>query len=259
MSLLESDASVTTLRRPAPAEAVDVVTTGLDDGALVTLFGSCTVDYDGRASSHLAAGDRHVMLKPDGTALVHTAERQQPVNWQPPGCVHEAGVVDGAFVLRSERTNPDESLVVRFERLLQVSTFLVSDSADLALSGTHDDVRDRILEDPACVEPGFSVLDVERRTSAGAIDVYGEDAEGNPVVVEIKRSRSGPEAVGQLRRYVDALSRDLDAAEGGGADGSVRGILVAPSATDRALGLLEREGLGFVSMAPAPGDALDSP
>ena len=251
MSILDTDASALTPRRPAVDEARGLVERSIDDGALVTLFGTCTVDYDGRASSRLAAGDRHVMVKPDGTVLVHTGEGHQPVNWQPPGCAHGASVEDGTFVLRSDRSNPEELLVVRFDHLHQVSTFTVRDSADLELTGTHDDVRDRIIEDPDRVEPGFRVLDVERQTSAGAIDLYGEDAEGRPVAVEIKRSRSGPEAVGQLRRYVDALARDLDGA--GSGDAGVRGILVAPSATDRALDLLDREGMGFVSIDPAPG------
>jgi len=59
---------------------------------MVTLFGRCTVDYEGRAASTLGPGDRHVMLKPDGSALVHTDEGQQPVNWQPPGCEHDVFV-----------------------------------------------------------------------------------------------------------------------------------------------------------------------
>lgn len=254
MSLLEADAGFTTLPRPTPGEAVDVVAAGLEDGALVTLFGTCTVDYDGRASSRLEAGDRHVMVKPDGTALVHTDEGHRPVNWQPPGCDHEVSVEDGRLVVTSRRQTPAERLVVRFDRLLQVSAFDVRDPADLALSGTHEDLRDRILEDPDRVEPGFRVVEAERGTSAGAVDLYGEDAGGNPVVVEIKRSRSGPEAVGQLRRYGDAVERDLADERGDSdeADVTVRGVLVAPSATDTARRLLEQDGMAFVSLAPDP-------
>ncbi|PSP46193.1 endonuclease NucS, partial [Halobacteriales archaeon QH_6_66_25] len=79
-----------------------------------------------------------------------------------------------------------------------------------------------------------------------AVDIFGEDAEGNAVVVELKRRRFGPDAVGQLNRYVEALRRDLHA------DATVRGILVAPSVTDRAGRLLERRDLEFVSLSPIP-------
>jgi len=62
--------------------------------------------------------------------------------------------------------------------------------------------------------------------------------------VELKRRRVGPDAVGQLQRYVDALRRDLHA------EAAVRGILVAPSVTDRARGLLAEKGLEFVALEP---------
>jgi RecB family endonuclease NucS len=253
VSVLDPDAGVETLRHPSPREARRLVEDATEAGALLTLFGTCTVDYEGRASSRLESGDRHVMLKPDGTALVHTDEGHQPVNWQPPGCSHEASVEDGHLVIRSERPKPEELLVVRFSALLQVVAFDVRDPAELALTGTHDDLRDRLLADPDLLEPGFRPVETERRTSAGAIDVLGEDAEGVPVVVEVKRSRVGPEAVGQLRRYVDALERELvDRDDVDADDVAVRGFLVAPSVTGPALDLLESAGHEFVSLAPAP-------
>ncbi|QSW99318.1 endonuclease NucS [Haloterrigena alkaliphila] len=255
-----------TLERPALEDAREAIADGIEREALVTVFGRCTVDYEGRASSVLEAGDRHVMLKPDGAALVHTDEGQQPVNWQPPGCEHDvycdrAGAVDGdedndgagdddgtdALVLESLRSNPDERLLVRFQRVLQVSTFSGTDENELALSGTEEDLRQRLLEEPALLEPGFTPLATERATPAGAVDIYGEDSAGRTVVVELKRRRVGPDAVSQLRRYVDALTRDLHA------DADVRGILVAPSVTDRAERLLGEHGLEFVSLEPTDG------
>ncbi len=239
-----------TLEQPSLEDAREAIANGIEREALVTIFGRCAVDYEGRASSTLEAGDRHVMLKPDGATLVHTDEGQQPVNWQPPGCEHDvfcdAADDDGerALVLESVRSTPDERLRVRFQRILQVSTFSGSDENDLALSGSEEDLRRRILEDPDLLEAGFTPLATERDTPAGAIDIYGEDAAGRTVVVELKRRRVGPDAVSQLRRYVDALGRDLHA------DASVRGILVAPSVTDRADRLLADHGLEFVSLEP---------
>ena len=263
MSALEPDAGVTALRHPAPRDALRAVEEAVAFDDLVTLFGTCTVDYRGRAASRLESGDRHVMVKPDGTVLVHSGGGHQPVNWQPPGATHEAYLDDGDLVLRSERSSPEEQLVVRFSRLRHVAAFDVRDPAELSLSGTHDDLVERLLADPGLLEPGFQPVETERRTSAGAIDVYGEDAEGRPVVVEVKRSRVGPDAVGQLRRYVDALARELaDAEDGGtragdgGIDGEgVRGVLVAPSVTDPALDLLDADGFAFVSLAPVPDGA----
>lgn len=233
-----------TCHQPDPEDALALVEAGLDGDAVVVLFGRCTVDYEGRAASTLGPGDRVIVLKPDGTALVHTDEGQQPVNWQPPGCGHAAAVEDDELVLRSERRTPDELLVVRFERVDHAVAYDGTDPNDLSLEGTEADLRDRILDDPGLVEEGFDPRATERETPAGAVDIYGDDVDGNAVVVELKRRRVGPDAVGQLTRYVEALERDLHAGR------EVRGVLVAPSVTDRARRLLAERGLEFVSLSP---------
>jgi RecB family endonuclease NucS len=235
---------VRTCERPDHATAHETIADALERGDLVTVVGRCTVEYEGRAASSLGPGDRHLTLKPDGTAMVHTDEGRQPVNWQPPGCVSSVERDGDRLVVHSTRTTPEEELVVSFDRVLQVSTFDLTDEEDLSLSGTHEDLKERILDDPDLVDPGFTPLATERETSAGTVDVYGEDADGRTVVLELKRSRAGPDAVGQLGRYVDALARDLHA------DAEVRGILVAPSVTDRARGMLAERGLEFVALEP---------
>jgi RecB family endonuclease NucS len=233
---------------PDNEAALALVEAGGERELLCTLFGRCRVEYDGRASSTLGLGDRLVVLKPDGTVLVHTDEGQQPVNWQPPGCTHEAHVADDQFVVRSQRTSPDEELVVRFERVVHATAYEATDAAELALTGTEEDLRERILEEPSLLEPGFEPRATERETPAGAVDIYGEDADDNVVVVELKRRRVGPDAVSQLNRYVAALERDLHTGT------TVRGVLVAPSVTDTAERLLSERDLEFVSLAPDPDD-----
>jgi RecB family endonuclease NucS len=234
------------LSSPAPEAARDAVRAGVAAGDLVTVFGRCSVDYEGRASSTLGAGDRLLVLKPDGTALVHTDEGHQPVNWQPPGCAHAADVVDGCLRVTSTRAAPDEEVVVDFEGVRQVTRYDASDEEDLSLEGTEEDLRQRVLDEPSLVDPGFRPRATERRTPAGAIDIYGEDADDNAVVVELKRRRVGPDAVGQLDRYVRALRREMH--EGA----RIRGILVAPSVTERGRRLLAERGLEFVAVEPAP-------
>nr|WP_044950856.1 endonuclease NucS [Halorhabdus tiamatea] len=233
---------------PTAERARKRVERAIDRGDMVTVFGRCSVEYDGRATSSLGPGDRLLILKPDGTALVHTDEGHQPVNWQPPGSTHEVGLEDGRLWIESHRTGPEEHLEVAFESLAYVATVDVTDPEDLSLSGTEEDLRERILAEPELIESGFEPLVTERSTPAGAIDIYGEDSDGRAVVVELKRRRVGPDAVGQLDRYVDALTRDLHA------DREIRGILVAPSATDRAQELLAENGHEFIALEPTPGE-----
>ena len=242
--------SVTTLHRPAHRDALSLLETAFEEGRMVTAFGRCTVDYDGRASSDLAPGDRLVVCKPDGTVLVHSEENREPVNWQPPGCTHYASLRDGRLRIRSVRSSPSERLDVDFRRLEQVTAYEVEDRGDLTLSGSEEDLRTRILDDPTLVEPGFDPAATERETAAGPVDVFGTDAGGRPVVVELKRRRVGPSAASQLRRYVEAVDREFP-------DEGVRGILVAPSVTDRAAGLLDEQDLEFVSLSPVGDDGAE--
>jgi len=242
-----TDQTPRTLAAPDASAAASFLVAAIERDALATLFGRCTVEYEGRAASSLAAGDRHLMLKPDGTALVHTDEGQQPVNWQPPGCTHECRVDGDDLLVESVRSSPEERLAVRFSAVAFAAAFDPTDEESLDVVGTEADLKRRILEEPALVESGFRPLATERETPAGAVDVYGEDDEGRTVVLELKRRRVGPDAVGQLNRYVEALERDLHA------DAAVRGLLVAPSVTERARALLAEEGLEFVPLSPPDG------
>jgi RecB family endonuclease NucS len=78
------------------------------------------------------------------------------------------------------------------------------------------------------------------------VDVYGRDADGAVVAVELKNERARPAAASQLERYVTALRRDLHA------DADVRGILVAPAVTEKTRRLLAESGLSFSQVSPAP-------
>ncbi|ELZ94792.1 hypothetical protein C440_06947 [Haloferax mucosum ATCC BAA-1512] len=243
--------TVNTLHRPTHRDALVHLESAFERGDMVTVFGRCTVDYDGRATSELGPGDRLVVLKPDGSILVHTDEKRTPVNWQPPGCTHSAGVRDGRLRVRSTRSSPDERLDVFFERVEQCSAYAVDDRSDLELVGSEEDLRQHILAEPSVLEPGFEPLETERQSDAGALDIFGDDADGVPVVVELKRRRVGPSAASQLRRYVDALRREF------GDDEPIRGVLVAPSITDRTADLLDREGLEFIALDPETGEPPD--
>ena len=245
MTAADEGLRVETRQRPDHQKARDLIQAATEAEALVTIVGRCTVDYEGRASSTLGPGERLVMLKPDGTALVHTDEGQQPVNWHSPGGDHDASLADGRLQVESHRERAGEHLLVEFETVLEVSAYGLTDERNLSVDGTEADLRQRILDEPELVEPGFTPLATERQTPAGPVDIYGEDADSRAVVVELKRRRVGPDAVGQLGRYVAATRRDLHAQR------SVRGILVAPSVTDRASRLLAERGLEFVALTPS--------
>lgn len=243
--------SVTTVHQPAHREALWELEAAFERGDLITIFGRCTVEYDGRAASTLGLGRRLVILKPDGSALVHTDENQQPVNWQPPGSQHHAAVRNGQLRVRSVRSSPDETLDIHFDVVEQLSALSVSGRRQLSVTGSEADLRTFLIDNPDAITQGFEPLATERPTDAGPIDLFGRDDSGTPVVVELKRRRVGPSAVSQLQRYVDAIAREV------GDRAVVRGVLVAPSVTDRAAALLDEAGLAFVSVEPPSSPAAD--
>lgn len=236
--------TVTTLHEPGHREALWELQAAFDRGDVAAVVGRCRVSYEGRAASELGPGDRLLLLKPDGAAAVHTAEGREPVNWQPPGCEHRAAVRDGRLCVISERSAPDERLTVRFDAVGQLTAMRLAGGAGPAVEGTEADLRERVLAEPSLVADGFEPRATERATAAGNIDVFGVDDAGRPTVVELKRRRVGPDAVGQLGRYVAAVKREAND------DTAVRGILVAPSVTDRASDLLTTEGFEHVALSP---------
>lgn len=234
---------------PSPQAAASFVQDALAVEQYVTVVGTCRVTDSSRADSDLNPGRRHVVVKPDGTTLVHDASGHQPVTCQAAAVdvdVDESGRTTEVVVAASV-SNRDDRLVVRFSNVLQVGAFAVEVDETPNTDGTEADLKRHVLENPAVVERGLQPLATERETPAGPVDVYAEDRDGNPVVLELKRARVGPDAVGQLVRYVDALARDIHA------DADPRGVLVAPSVTDSARQLLAEEGLGFASVAPPTG------
>jgi Predicted nuclease of the RecB family len=72
----------------------------------------------------------------------------------------------------------------------------------------------------------------------GSIDILGEDKLGNLVVVEVKRGEASPEAVHQLKRYVEYI-------KGKNPGRGVRGILVATGISTSAYRYLKDYGLEF--------------
>lgn len=198
-------------------------------GRLVQAVGDCQIHYQGRARSLLNRGERLLLLKPDGTFLVHTATKAKPVNWQPPGASFSVALEDGHVVLTSYRPKPEEIVKVTFHAIHLLTAVALRDGAELALVGTEDDLQRLLFENPELVEPGFVPARRERDSDRGYYDIDGRDAKGRRLIVELKRTTAGVKEAQQLWRYVDDLRR---------AEPNLRGILIAPSVAPKARSLL---------------------
>lgn len=226
---------------PTQEEIVDIFNRALSKEAIVNIFAHCRVFYDGRAKSKLGPGDRVIIIKPDGSFLIHQKEKREPVNWQPPGSSVGLEIKEGKIFLRSIRRKPRETLEVELLNVYLISYFQAEDYEELALTGSEAEMADLIFENPSLIEEGFRPLFKEKPVKHGIVDVLGRDKDGNIVILELKRRRADLHAVSQLKRYVEAMKEEYE---------RVRGILVAPSLTSGAKKLLEKEGLEFRKLAP---------
>jgi len=182
-----------------------------------------------------------LILKPDGTLLIHGGEKREPINWQPPGCVLETNIKKNTLVLRSIRRNPREIISIRSDHIYVILATIV-ESGEFILWGSEKEMIDYVIKHPEIIEKSFRPLDREFHTPFGKIDLIGKDKRGRLVVLEFKRSTAQLSAVSQLLRYVDGLK--IMGTKG------VRGILVAPKATHSALELLKKYGLEFRELKP---------
>ena len=227
---------------PSPTEAVEFFRDGVTNRKVILLIGKCEVDYSGRAASKLEIGDRLVIVKEDGSVLVHRPKGYEPVNWQPPRCMFEAHIEGDKFVVRAIRKKPRESLKIKFVKVYLLSIMNLEDSGKFSLYASEEDMRQAILLKPSIVEEGLRFITYEKKVDPGFIDLYGIDQNGKLVVIEIKRRTAGKEAVIQLARYVESIRKSTDR--------EIRGILVAPKLAKDVQRTLLSLGLDFKIVSP---------
>ena len=254
---------------PDPETVVAAAKAAARDGAMLTVAAHCEVEYEGRTSGRLGPGDRILVAKPDGTFLVHQPTGHKPVNWMPGGGSVTARVSEGEAVLLARRTNPSERVEVRIRETYGLTRFDATDGATYEESGTEAEMHEYIEANPEVLEKNLRIVEHERETKYGFVDFYAVDEDGTPVVVEVKRIQATLNHFDQLRRYVSLYeesngeARDADAerasiTSGEAASGSVRGMLVAPSASERVNRALRDNGLEFVGLAEFETDAKGS-
>lgn len=227
---------------PSLKEAKRVVDEAFDSGKLAVLVGRCKVAYEGRAASKLSEGDRLLVIKPDGTFLVHQNKGMAAINYQGPGTAVSTKLDDTELVLTAENTRPKikEKIEVRFYEVYSAESFALKDDSELKVFGSERELAELLMQDLHLIEKGLVPLKQESEVRRGTIDILAEDLRKRLVIIEVKRRTAGLDAVTQLARYVDELSKRKDR--------QTRGILCAPEVTPNALKMLEHEGLEFFKL-----------
>jgi RecB family endonuclease NucS len=175
----------------------------------------CSVDYAGRLSAHLPLGTRLLVLKSDGSVLVHAdALSYKPLNWMSPPCVLTTVEPDGdqldagvTEIWKVAQAKTADILVISIHEILHDSTHDLGIDPGLQKDGVEADLQKLLAEQIELLGEGHRLVRREYMTAIGPVDILATDARGGSVAVEIKR-RGDIDGVEQLTRYLELMNRD---------------------------------------------------
>lgn len=218
----------------------------------------CSVDYVGRLTAHLPSALRLLIVKADGSVLVHSdGGSYKPLNWMSPPCrlAEEPG--------RWTVTNKGgETLAITIEEVLSDSSVDLGVDPGLVKDGVEAHLQELLAAQVQLLGEGWRLIRREYPTPIGPVDLMCKDAAGTSVAVEIKRQggidgfssnqgaasgggthvaveikrHAGIDAVEQLTRYLELLNRDPLLAP-------VKGVLAAQTIKPQARTLAEDRGI----------------
>ena len=199
----------------------------------------CQVDYAGRLTAHLPMATRVLMIKADGSVLVHSdGGSYKPLNWMSPPCKVSEGVTDEGQVEWTVTGKDDDTLRILIEDVQHDSSHDLGVDPGLQKDGVEKHLQELLAEHPGTLADGLTLVRRGFPTAIGPVDLMCRDAAGLSVAVEIKR-RGEIDGVEQLTRYLDLLNRDPLLS----ARGPVRGIFAAQLIKPQARVLAEDRGI----------------
>ena len=206
----------------------------------------CSVDYDGRLSAHLPLATRLLMVKADGSVLVHSdGGSYKPLNWMQPPCAmaeltpDDDERADGVqIVWNVQAAKSEDRLRVRIHDILHDSAHDLGVDPGLVKDGVEAHLQRLLAEHITTLGEGYALVRREFMTAIGPVDILAKDGAGTTVAVEIKR-RGEIDGVEQLTRYLELMNRDPHLAP-------VRGVFAAQQIKPQARTLAEDRGIRCV-------------
>jgi RecB family endonuclease NucS len=223
----------------------------------------CSVDYVGRLTAHLPSALRLLIVKADGSVLVHSdGGSYKPLNWMSPPCrlTEEPD--------RWSVTNKaGETLAITLTEVLSDTSVDLGIDPGLVKDGVEAHLQELLAAQVHLLGDGWRLVRREFPTPIGPVDLMCRDAAGRSVAVEIKRRGeidgsnstegtasaggahvavevkrvAGIDAVEQLTRYLELLNRDPLLRP-------VHGVLAAQTFKLQARTLAEDRGIRCVTL-----------
>jgi RecB family endonuclease NucS len=203
----------------------------------------CSVDYAGRLSAHLPLATRLLLLKADGSVLVHSDSLSyKPLNWMSPPCTVVTIEPDGdqaqagvAEIWKVTQAKTADLLVISIHQILHDSAHELGIDPGLQKDGVEAHLQKLLAEQIELAGDGWRLVRREYMTAIGPVDILATDDAGRSVAIEIKR-RGDIDGVEQLTRYLELMNRDPHLAP-------VTGVFAAQEIKPQARMLAEDRGI----------------
>ncbi|MFC5369779.1 endonuclease NucS [Arcanobacterium bovis] len=223
------------------------------------VIADCSVDYSGRLDAHLEPATRLLMIKADGSVLVHSdGGSYKPLNWMSAPCnltvrepdseESELGVVE---VWDVEHRKTSDRLVVRLFGIHSDHEQNFGEEPGLVKDGVEAHLQKLLAEQVSLIGAGTRLVRREYPTPIGPVDLMVVDSQGTYVAVEVKR-RGEIDGVEQLTRYLEYLGRDSTLQP-------LRGIFAAQEIKPQARVLAEDRGIECLVLDYDAMRGLDNP
>lgn len=212
----------------------------------------CSVDYTGRLTAHLPLAPRLLILKADGSVLIHSdGGSYKPLNWMSPPCTltttrrSDDEIEDdpeGEWIEQWDvvHDKSGDRLRVRLHEVFEDSSHELGVDPGLVKDGVEAHLQALLAENIGTLGPGWTLVRREYATAIGPVDILARDPEGRAVAIEIKR-RGEIDGVEQLTRYLELLNRDPLLAP-------VRGMFAAQAIKPQAKVLAGYRGIDCVTL-----------
>ncbi len=199
----------------------------------------CEARYTGRLETFLPEALRLIMIKSDGSVLIHAdTGGYRPQNWMtPPTTIVEE---EGLVVVTKHAGKTDDRVEIRISEVLSDVSHDMGEAAALERDGVEAHLQELLAEQPGWCGEGLRLVRREWVTDIGPVDLMCKDAEGCWVAVEVKRVGT-IDAVEQISRYLERIRLDSTMA-------GCRGVLVAQTLKPQAVTLAEGRGIACVQV-----------
>lgn len=199
----------------------------------------CEVRYSGRLDALLPEALRLLMIKSDGSVMVHAdTGGYKPQNWMTPPTVIEES--EDAIVVRKFAGRTEDRLEIKIAEVVSDTEHDMGEAAALEKDGVERHLQELLAEQPHWCGEGFRLVRREWPTDIGPVDLMCRDGDDGWVAVEIKRVAT-IEAVEQLTRYLERLREDPAMAD-------IQGVLAAQQIKPQARTLAESRGMRCVEV-----------